>query len=83
MKVYVALDVRPWEHFSINHKNAEGEAIRTTAESNEIFAGFLPVYWSEEELHKLHPDAKSQEVEVADDWHPRSSEFAKPADAAE
>jgi hypothetical protein len=72
MKIYVALHATPWEKFSIAFQDPEHpEKTHTVkASSNDVQAGFLPLFWRKEDAEKAFPDVEIQEAEVNDNWHP-------------
>ena len=80
MKIYVALEALPWESFTVEAVDAEGVQSIVTAHSTDTLAGYLPVFWSEEAAKTVFPNAQIQEVEIADDWHPRSAAQEKSAE---
>ena len=72
MKIYVSMNPLPWEQFSMNIPNTDGsgEPLLIKAHSSATRAGFLPIFWTQEEAEKTFPDVPWQAAEVADDWHP-------------
>ena len=72
MKIYVSMNPLPWESFTMNIPNPtdSNEPLTIQAHSSATRAGFLPIFWTQEEAEKTFPDVPCQAAEVPDDWHP-------------
>lgn len=72
MKIYVSMNPLPWEQFSMKIPDPAnpGESLTIQAHSSANRAGFLPIFWTQEEAEATFPDVAWQAAEVADDWHP-------------
>lgn len=84
MKIYVSMNPLPWEQFSMKIPDpaTPGETLTIQAHSSASRAGFLPIFWSQEEAEATFPDVAWQAAEVADDWHPMINRLRNQAEAA-
>lgn len=85
MKVYVCLNALPWEEFKLTIQDPT-DATKTTqiqAHSSATNAGFLPLFWSEEQAKATFPGHAVQVADVADDWHPMLNRMRAEAAATE
>lgn len=89
MNIYVCLNALPWEEFKITIPDPTdaSKTVQIQANSSAINAGFLPLFWSEEQAKATFPGHVIQVAEVPDDWHPMLNrmreEAAKTAEAQE
>lgn len=72
MKIYVSMNPMPWEKFSMQIQNPADpkEPLTVQARSSATRAGFLPIFWTQEEAERTFPGVTWQAAEVSDDWHP-------------
>lgn len=83
MKIYVSMHPLPWEQFSMKIPDPAkpGGTLTIQAHSSASRAGFLPIFWSQEEAEATFPDVAWQAAEVADDWHPMINRLRNQAEA--